>query len=260
MQINLETTILLIRYLLAFALTLQTIEFLLIRKSFNDNGIWQSSILKSDFEVFPRFIRTLLDYLLSYDKFINIIYLRLLLSFLLLNISSPIIYGSLIIIALLISLRWRGTFNGGSDYMTLIVLIAMFIASLSNNPKFQNAAVYYLCFQVASSYFLAGLVKVKNRDWRTGKALKAFLKNTIYKDNLVTNFLISSPILLRVCSFITIAWELSFPMAFVNLNFAIIYLSIGFLFHLANAYLLGLNRFLFIWVATYPAVLYISYK
>lgn len=260
MQLNLETTVMFIRYLLAFALTLQSIEFLLIRRTFSNTGIWQSSILKSDFEVFPKFISTLLEYLLSYNKFIYIICLRLLLSILLFSIASPIIYGLLIIIALLISLRWRGTFNGGSDYMTLIVLIAMFIASLSSNPKFQNAAVYYLCFQVASSYFLAGLVKIKNRDWRTGKALKAFLQNTIYLDNSVSKFLIGSNKLLRLFAIITIAWELSFPLAFVNLNFAIVYLSIGFLFHLANAYLLGLNRFLFIWVATYPAVFYIAYK
>lgn len=260
MQLNLETTILLIRYLLAFALTLQTIEFLLIRSTFSNTGIWQSQILKTDIEIFPNFIQTLLSNLLAYDKFIYIIWLRLLLSILLFCISSPIIYSLIIFIALLISLRWRGTFNGGSDYMTLIVLIAMFIASLSSNPKFQNASVYYLCFQVASSYFLAGLVKVKNKDWRTGKALKAFLQNTIYRDNKVTSYLIGSNKLLRLFGIITIAWELSFPLAFVNYNFAIVYLSVGFLFHLANAYLLGLNRFLFIWVATYPAVLYLAWK
>lgn len=260
MSLNLESTILLIKYLLAIAMTLQSIEFLLIRKTFNDFGIWQSFILKTDFEIFPKSIQIFIEKLLSYDKFIYLIWLRLLLGLLLINFSSSLIFGVLIVISLLISIRWRGTFNGGSDYMTLIVLISLFISSLSIHPKFQYAAIYYLCFQVASSYFLAGLVKVKNKDWRNGKALKAFLGNTIYKQNSISEVIVDSPLILRILSIITIIWELSFPLAFLSPNFAIIFLTIGFLFHLANAYLLGLNRFLFIWVATYPAVLFIANK
>ena len=35
----------------------------------------------------------------------------------------------------------------------------------------------------------------------------------------------------------------------------VILLALGFTFHVVNAFVLGLNRFVWAWVATYPAIL-----
>lgn len=260
MNLTLDYTFDLIRYIFSIAIFIQSIEYVYIRNTFNDNGIWRIKDIKSDFAFLPNFINSIILFLLKYETFVNVIYLRIILSITLFLIPNILVIIILIFISLLIALRWRGTFNGGSDYMGLIILISLFIAYISNKPNFKLASVFYLCFQVSSSYFLAGFVKIKNKEWINGNSLKIFLSNTIYTNNKVIVTLLSNKKINIILSISMILWELTFPLALINSHFTIPMLSIGFVFHLFNAYVLGLNRFLIIWVATYPAVLFISQK
>jgi len=79
----------------------------------------------------------------------------------------------LFVITLLTSLRFRGVFNGGSDAMTLSVLLA-----LAFFPK--NMAAYSIAIQVGISYCIAGWVKLKEPAWIQGRALKLFLSSERY--------------------------------------------------------------------------------
>lgn len=246
----------LIRILLSIAFILQSLEYLLIRNTFSDIGIWKYKDIKNDFEIFPKFVQKTLDLLLNYKVFILIVFFRLLASCFYLFESSLLISILLLIINLLIALRWRGTFNGGSDYMAIIILTSLIIFSLSPNADFGKAAIYYLSFHLASSYFYAGLVKIRNREWRSGIALKEFMSLTIFKENIDLNKLFSNLSFNKMLSYFIILWELLFPLAFLDKNIAIVMLTIGILFHLFNAYIIGINRFFYIWLAAYPVVFY----
>jgi hypothetical protein len=260
MNLTIDYTFELIRYIFSIAIFIQSIEYIYIRNTFKDNGIWRINDIKSDFAFLPDFIQNILLHILKYQTFINIIYLRLLLSIVLFFTPNVLIIIVLFFISLLIALRWRGTFNGGSDYMGLIILISLLIANISKNPNYKLASIYYLCFQVSSSYFLAGFVKIKNKDWRNGTSLKKFISNTIYTNNKkIVTFTCNNNVNM-ILSIVIILWELSFPLAFLDSKFAIFILCFGFIFHLINAYILGLNRFLIIWVATYPAILFLSQR
>src|SRR5581483_232816 len=80
-----------------------------------------------------------------------------------------------------ICLRWRGTYNGGSDYMTLLILLTVSAASLSgDHPRVVSVALGYIAIQSALSYFIAGIAKIRHREWRTGEALSRLLNSPVY--------------------------------------------------------------------------------
>ncbi len=49
-------------------------------------------------------------------------------------------------------------------------------------------------------------------------------------------------------------FELLMPITFLNATSLAIALMVAASFHLANAWVFGLNRFLWSWLATYPAL------
>jgi uncharacterized protein YhhL (DUF1145 family) len=64
------------------------------------------------------------------------------------------------------------------------------------------------------------------------------------------------PRLLRAMAWGVILLELAFPLALLDARLLWAALSLAALFHLANALLFGLNRFLWTWLAAYPALLW----
>lgn len=125
---------------------------------------------------------------------------------------------------------FRGTFNGGSDNMTVVVLCALL---------WPAGGRLYLAVQLCLSYFVAGVVKLRQPSWWDGTALRAFL----------------GPGWPAWVGWGVIVWECLFPLALVSRGFAGGFCAVGVAFHLANCRLLGLNRFLWIWLAAYPALL-----
>ena len=57
-------------------------------------------------------------------------------------------------------------------------------------------------------------------------------------------------------SWLVITLECGFPAALVAPELAIALLTIAGTFHVGNALVLGLNRFVWAWLAAYPALLY----
>lgn len=258
MDVPLDFACEIIRKIAAVSFVLQSIEYLWIRNTFNDKGVWQLATIAPDYDFFPRLLRSVINVALRYDNFIKILLLRLILSVLLFFSGNLYFIITLLVINILTAIRWRGTFNGGSDYMSVIVLISLGISQLSSEGTYQLAGVYYLCFHAASSYFFAGLVKIKNPDWRNGNALRSFITATIYSESAIVKSIANNRLFGKTISIVVISWELLFPLSLLHQYTAIAFLSLGVMFHLCNAYIIGLNRFFFIWLATYPALLYLA--
>ena len=149
---------------------------------------------------------------------------------------------------LAIAARSRGSYNGGSDSMLLVVLAALALARLGQ-PR---AGMAYAAAQLTLSYVLAGLAKLRDEHWRRGTALPILVALPHYD---VPPRLAALLARARMASFGMLAFELSFPLAFA---WPWPFLAIGLAFHLTNAIAFGLNRFLWAWLAAYPAVLYIT--
>ncbi len=248
-----------IQGLISFSLILQTIEFLQLRKTFSSGSIWDWEILKQEFESAPKPLYDFLNFILSNKNFSGFLVVRLVLATLTFVFPSPIFIFVLFLSTILISLRWRGSFNGGSDFMTLVVLMALLIATtFPEHPKVRIGCLWYIALQTCTSYFIAGIVKLQKKNWRTGRALKGFLSSTIYRPGWLESVLQNHPGFILFSSWFIMMFECAFPLALLHPKLCTPLLGIAFVFHLANAYVFGLNRFLFAWVAAYPALYFCS--
>lgn len=159
----------------------------------------------------------------------------------------------------LVIARLGGPFNGGSDAMTSLCLLTLGLAALgSPNGALQYVALGYLGVQTVFSYFVAGIAKLKERGWRQGTALLHFARLPKYGVPVWARSLLKRPGLALGASWAILLFECSFPYALRGERTCLVYLSLGACFHLANALLFGLNRFLSSWLAVYPVLLALS--
>ncbi len=182
---------------------------------------------------------------------------RLLLSFLLLMGFQPVLVeAGLLIVACVLLYRFQGPYNGGSDCMSILVLLCLFLSHIAPTPFWQQLALGYLAFQLTFSYFQSGYIKIINADWRSGQALADVFAITAYPVSEHARRWAQSPQLMFVMSWSVIVFELLFPLSLMNHYALIVALAIAAMFHLANACLFGLNRFFWIWPAAYPIILW----
>ncbi|MEZ4753843.1 MAG: HTTM domain-containing protein [Bdellovibrionota bacterium] len=143
--------------------------------------------------------------------------------------------------------------------MTLIILSGLSLASLfPENSPITSGCLWYICLQTCLSYFVSGSVKLRKANWRSGKALAAFIASSNYQLPMLIKQLFKNPFFLFISSWSVITMELCFPATLINPQVCLGLISAAFIFHIVNWYILGLNRFVFAWLAAYPAVYYCS--
>lgn len=169
--------------------------------------------------------------------------------------TAPAVWG-LWIFSLAQLYRFDGPYNGGSDKMTLLILTCLGLYHLAPTDYWRELAVSYLAVQLVLSYFVSGYIKIINADWRAGRALCDVFRFSAYPvaENLRdwANF----PRLLCTMSWGVIGFEVLMPLALLNPLSLKLGLCIAGLFHLMNALLFGLNRFFWIWICAYPALIW----
>lgn len=244
--------------LLGFALLLQTVELLQLRRHFADDGLWSWPVLAAEQRELPVPLRWLAAWLLPYRAFVSLLGLRLLLGLLL---TAGVVWAApgLLVTQLAIGARFRGTFNGGSDYMSVVVLLALSgVACAGGSPRAVQACLAYVCVQLVFSYFIAGTVKLPRREWRSGEALARLLASNRYGTPPWLQRLARRPALARAAARALLLFECAFPLALAEPRLAGAFAAAGALFHAGNVLAFGLNRFFFAWLAAYPALFYFN--
>lgn len=162
--------------------------------------------------------------------------------------------AGLLVCAGILLRRFQGPYSGGSDAMSGLVLLCLFLSHLAPTRFWQEIALGYLAFQLVFSYFQSGYIKIINAEWRSGLALQDVFAITAYPVSGQVRSLSHSPRLLLMMSWVVILFELAFPLALLNQTALMIALLVAATFHFANAWLFGLNRFFWIWPAAYPVL------
>lgn len=173
---------------------------------------------------------------------------------------SPLVLLALCIHSLCVLHRFQGPYNGGSDRMGLLILYCLCLSRWLPPGLLSQSAFGYLGIQVILSYFISGQVKIINPEWRSGRALADVFSFSAYPVAENLRRLASNPQLLWGASWVVMLFELLFPLSFLNTKFLIAALVVAATFHLANACLFGLNRFLWFWVASYPSLLWLQLR
>jgi hypothetical protein len=154
--------------------------------------------------------------------------------------------------------RFQGPYNGGSDRMGLLILYSICFAHWLPAGLLSEVAFGYLAVQVLLSYFISGRVKIVNADWRSGQALADVFAFSAYPVSEGLRSLAAQKQALFVASWAVMLFEVLFPLALMDQSLLIGALGVAAVFHLANACLFGLNRFLWFWIAAYPSILWLQ--
>lgn len=237
--------------LLAFSLTIQSFEMLRLKVAWADDGLYPWAILRKNI----RFARPMMDLIFKENIFHKLILLNLACALALLIFGSSWIILYPLLFICLVFIRLGGSFNGGSDAMTALVLAACAARVVfPDSEKIAKFCLWYLAFQIVLSYFVAGIVKIRKSSWRRGDALKVLFAKSNYIVPGKVLRLFNLPFVSLVACWVILIFECSFPLVLLKHDLALIYIGLALMFHLANFYLLGLNRFVWAWVAAYPAL------
>ena len=244
--------------LFALSAGIQTLEYLKMRPAMGQHGLWSWVIQRQDIP--NAFAQKLFDALFSENIFTGLLWARLL------ALGSLVVQGAnlvnvtfLFVSNLAVLIRWRGAFNGGSDFMTLVVLTGLLISQwlgYFENPELGwRACFWYITIQSITSYFVSGAVKLLRPEWRNGSAMTIFLNAAIHGP-LSQNHLLRNPWLATLGSWSFILWECAAPLALLDLRLAILFCSVAALFHFLVFWFFGLNRFFWAWMASFPAIVW----
>jgi uncharacterized membrane protein YphA (DoxX/SURF4 family) len=154
--------------------------------------------------------------------------------------------------------RFQGPYNGGSDRMGILILFTLCFVHFLPNREWQYLAFGYLAIQLILSYFIAGWVKFKNREWRSGRALQDVFQFSAYPVSESLRGWADKPRLLFIMSWAVIIFEMMFPLMLLTQTTLIIGLGIATIFHFANACLFGFNRFFWVWITAYPSLFWLQ--
>ena len=186
---------------------------------------------------------------------------RLILPLLLIaGIQTGWVISSLFLIGLAMLHRFQGPYNGGADRMSLLILTCLCLTHFAPTQYWQELAFGYLALQLVLSYFISGWVKIVNPEWRSGRALWDVFQFSAYPVSESLRGWANSPRLLFSASWGVMLFELLFPLSLLSPTTLVIALTIAAGFHLSNAFVFGLNRFFWIWIAAYPSILWFQQR
>lgn len=158
---------------------------------------------------------------------------------------------------LFVCIRFRGTFNGGSDMMTFVVLTGLLVCKFG----YPREGLIYISIHTLYSYFKAGISKMIHREWLDGTALPIFLRRSHNpKIHVVSAWLLGRKHLCRVLTLAVLAFELSAILLIFFPYFGTMYFILAVAFHFSIYLAFGLNRFLWAWLSAWPATLYSLYS
>lgn len=239
-----SSTLLITSRLLAFTIFLQGIEYFLISRKKVFQKVWSFENLKNELK--SRFLFSDLSF-----KVTTLIQIACaLLGFIFPHVGFFVV---IFITSLLITIRFRGSFNGGSDMMSFVVLTGVLISLLAKTPEVEKFGLIYIGIHGMYSYFKAGIAKIRQKDWREGKAVQGFTNVSLYPE--IRNLKMSSKMSL-VLGWLTILFELGIVSVLIFPKVIGLYFVLAIIFHLMVFASFGLNRFFWIWMCAWPSIFF----
>ena len=250
----------LIELLGAICVVLSSLEFLLRPRLIDDASLMSWPLFRLRH---PWFIEGAvggaLDRVLAYPTVFTIIAARLAAAtFLVVGVEASVPHLALLAtVALTTStMMLRTTFGlEGSDQVVLLLFVTLTLIFVHPSPIVIDIGLWFIALQTALAYFTSGIYKITSRTWLDGSALVGIFGTQAYGHPAVARLLALHPQATTWLSRLFCAAECAFPLVLVLPASALPpFLVGGLLFHLCCAFFMGLNNFLWAFVAMYPAV------
>jgi pimeloyl-ACP methyl ester carboxylesterase len=148
----------------------------------------------------------------------------------------------------------------GTDQVSFIVAASTALArAMQRSPARVDAVLWTVALQATLSYAASGWVKLAGPSWRSGEAIPGVTRTRTYGDPHMWRLLKRWPLLARGLGASVLAMECLFPAVYLaGGRLAPAWLHGTSFFHLVNARVMGLGRFVWAFSGLHPAVLYAS--
>ena len=145
---------------------------------------------------------------------------------------------------------------------SLVIIGALLLRSLLPTNNVSLAAFWFIALQLCLSYLTAGISKLRNPDWRRGNGFKyVATSNELVPIKKINIFFERHKILTRLINWLIIFFECSFPVIlFAGQAVLWCFLIAGIILHIAIAFGLRRGKFFWAWIATYPALIFITQR
>ncbi|GAA4277264.1 hypothetical protein [Aquimarina mytili] len=262
---NITVVITLTGIILAVGLIISTLELMALKTQMGNNGLYSWYIWREiKFRKKPRLKKGLSFLFEPLGLTIAMLFrLGLLLYFIYQLATGSGLVLWVVILLFLTQLYYHFRLpvgKDGSDQMSSIVLLCLLIIALfPDNKVIVAASLLFIAYQSIVSYLTAGVAKLISKTWRSGTIVFGIFNTKTYGSRHVVQFLKDKPKLIKVLNHSTFIFEvLFFLVLFIPPPYNIFALIIPVTFHFFCAGIMGLNSFVFAFIATYPAVLFVS--
>jgi hypothetical protein len=147
-----------------------------------------------------------------------------------------------------------------ADQLNSILLFCLTACRWFPSARFETLSLCAMAAQVLFCYLSNGLIKALEPGWRDGTSLRSILQTEDYSRKVLAGVAEKIDLrLFRLLSYVVIVWEIgAVTTPFLPRVEVWVYLSMGVLFHLVVALVMGLNTFFWTFLSTYPAILFLN--
>lgn len=248
-------------------LILDSAEKLSIYREYSDEGVFSWKALQNIhfFSKRSKRVKQGLNFIFDNPRWTGILFLRSILSLLLLIVPftsplTPVILVLLVTFGLLVNLRNYSIGAETQNRVGLMILITIMLYTLFPTSIVGKVGLWFVSLQSCFSYFTAGYTKLLQKDWRKGNAILLILGyDSLIENKKLYSIFDRHKIYAIILCWITIIMECTFPIILIyGKPILYFYLIWGLLFHVLIAIVLRINLFVWVWLATYPALIFIS--
>jgi hypothetical protein len=258
-----DSTYALIVMLASTGIFIASVEFLTLKGDFADGGLFSWQVLRTISKATLSVGTGRPRRLISHPSFVPaVIGTRTLAALILIVLGNNHALSTACVFAVVAAsmlMYWRAPLGlDGSDQMSIIIFIAIAIHKFfPGDVHVARASLGFIATQGCLSYFVAGIAKVISPTWRSGEAVRRILGTRTYGTKASASLVSGRDGVCAALSWSLMLFECAFPLAlaFGKTGFAV-FAALGIFFHLTNAVIMGLNTFVWAFVATYPAILF----
>ena len=246
-------------------LVIDCAEKLYAVNQYKDNGIlgWADLRQHAYFIYRANFIKTVLNSIFCFNTWVKLIALQGIAAIALIflptsGLLTTLCLGAVFVIISLSNLRAKPVGAETEARMMVMITAALFLRSLMPDVYSTIICLWFIALQSCLSYVAAGLGKINNKSWLKGIGLYNVFTTGNFHSKKLGQIAINHWKWIRLISWITIVIECAFPLVLiVKAPYDLFFLIWGVIFHFIIALIFKFGKFFLVWVATYPAILFV---
>lgn len=253
--------------LLAVYVVIDSSEKLYLTKEYTGNGLFSWALLKKNsfFTRRPAFVQGLLDIIFEMPVWVGLMILRLLCGAFILffpfkEVTTVYCFSALFFVGSLINFRNIAYGAETENRFSLMIILALLLQKIAPTHLVTMAVFWFIALQACLSYLTAGIAKLFNTNWRHGEGFIHIVGSyNLVPLKGVGLFFSRHYQASKFINWWVIIFECFFPLVMViGRPYCWIFLALGIIFHASIAICLRLGKFFWVWIATYPVLIFIT--